>query len=73
MSVPDSHEIDAELDAGLDRILVNAAMSALSAEHRQVLLQTYYAGHTVAEPPAPWASRAGRSRRVATTRSKRCA
>lgn len=39
----------ADVEAGLDRIVVLAAMSALSPEHRDVLIQTYYAGRTVAE------------------------
>lgn len=45
MTVPDV----ADVEAGLDRIVVLDALSALSAEHREVIMQTYYAGRTVAE------------------------
>lgn len=38
-----------QVEAGLDRIVVLDALSALSAEHRDVIMQTYYAGRTVAE------------------------
>ncbi len=39
----------ADVEAGLDRIVVLDALSALSAEHRDVIMQTYYAGRSVAE------------------------
>lgn len=39
----------ADLEAGLDRIVVLDALMALSVEHRDVIAQTYYAGCTVAE------------------------
>lgn len=39
----------ADVEAGLDRIVVLDALSALSAEHRDVIMQTYYAGRTVDE------------------------
>ena len=39
----------ADLETGLDRIVVLDALSALSAEHRDVIMQTYYAGRTVPE------------------------
>jgi len=38
-----------EVDAGLDRILVADALTALSAEHRAVIVETYYRGRTVTE------------------------
>ncbi|WP_307864537.1 sigma-70 family RNA polymerase sigma factor [Allobranchiibius sp. CTAmp26] len=45
MSTPD----DTDLEESLNRIVILDALAALSAEHREVLMQTYYAGHTVAE------------------------
>ncbi|WP_343048476.1 sigma-70 family RNA polymerase sigma factor [Allobranchiibius huperziae] len=45
MGTPD----DTDLEAGLDRIVILDALAALSVEHREVLMQTYYVGHTVAE------------------------
>ncbi|WP_368671776.1 sigma-70 family RNA polymerase sigma factor [Jatrophihabitans endophyticus] len=45
MSAADS----ADVEAGLDRIVVLDALSALSPDHRDVIVQTYYAGRTVAE------------------------
>ncbi|MGI8679886.1 MAG: sigma-70 family RNA polymerase sigma factor [Jatrophihabitans sp.] len=39
----------ADVEAGLDRIVVLDALSALSAQHRDVIMQTYYAERTVAE------------------------
>ena len=45
LSVPDV----ADIEAGLDRIVVLDALSALSSEHRDVIMQTYYAGRTVTE------------------------
>ncbi len=38
-----------EVDAGLDRILVADALSALTPEHRAVIVETYYRGRTVTE------------------------
>jgi RNA polymerase sigma-70 factor, ECF subfamily len=38
-----------ELAAVLDRIVVVDALAALSPEHRAVIVETYYAGRTVAE------------------------
>jgi RNA polymerase sigma-70 factor, ECF subfamily len=38
-----------ELDGALDRIVVVDALSALSPEHRAVIVETYYRGRTVAE------------------------
>jgi RNA polymerase sigma-70 factor (ECF subfamily) len=38
-----------DIDARLDRLLISDAMMALSAEHRTVLLETYYKGRSVAE------------------------
>lgn len=43
---------DGDLEAGLDRIVLLEALSALSAEHREVLVHTYYAGKTVVEAAA---------------------
>jgi RNA polymerase sigma-70 factor, ECF subfamily len=37
------------IDARLDRLLISDAMMALSAEHRSVLVETYYRGRSVAE------------------------
>ena len=45
MATPD----DTDLEQSLDRIVILDALGALSVEHREVLMQTYYAGHTVAE------------------------
>lgn len=45
MSAADADDVE----AGLDRIVVLDALSALSAEHRDVIMQTYYAGRSVAE------------------------
>ncbi len=45
MSLADATDVE----AGLDRIVVLDALSALSAEHRDVIMHTYYAGRTVAE------------------------
>lgn len=44
-AVPDSGDVDAELD----RIVVADALAALSEEHREVIVQTYYAGRSLAE------------------------
>jgi RNA polymerase sigma-70 factor, ECF subfamily len=41
-----------EIDSTLDRIVVADALDALSAEHRAVLVETYYRGRTVAEAAA---------------------
>ncbi|HVV75925.1 MAG TPA: sigma-70 family RNA polymerase sigma factor [Mycobacteriales bacterium] len=41
-----------DIDAHLDRLLIGEAMSALSAEHRSVLIETYYRGRSVAEAAA---------------------
>jgi RNA polymerase sigma-70 factor, ECF subfamily len=38
-----------EIEQALDRWLIADAMSALSAEHRAVLVETYYRGRSVAE------------------------
>lgn len=38
-----------DIDARLDRLLISDAMMALSAEHRGVLVETYYRGRSVAE------------------------
>jgi RNA polymerase sigma-70 factor (ECF subfamily) len=38
-----------DLDARLDRLLISDALMALSAEHRGVLVETYYRGRSVAE------------------------
>lgn len=38
-----------DIDASLDRLLIADAMSALSPEHRAVILETYYRGRSVAE------------------------
>jgi RNA polymerase sigma-70 factor, ECF subfamily len=38
-----------ELEGTLDRIVVVDALSALSPEHRAVIVETYYRGRTVAE------------------------
>jgi RNA polymerase sigma-70 factor (ECF subfamily) len=38
-----------DIDASLDRLLIADAMSALSPEHRVVILETYYRGRSVAE------------------------
>ena len=38
-----------ELEGTLDRIVVIDALSALSPEHRAVIVETYYRGRTVAE------------------------
>jgi RNA polymerase sigma-70 factor (ECF subfamily) len=38
-----------DIDARLDRLLISDAMLALSAEHRSVLVETYYRGRSVAE------------------------
>jgi RNA polymerase sigma-70 factor (ECF subfamily) len=38
-----------DIDARLDRLLISDAMMALSAEHRTVLVETYYKGRSVAE------------------------
>lgn len=45
MSAADSTDVE----AGLDRIVVLDALAALSTDHRDVLMQTYYAGRTVVE------------------------
>jgi RNA polymerase sigma-70 factor (ECF subfamily) len=37
-----------EIDARLDRLLITDAMASLSAEHRAVLVETYYRGRSVA-------------------------
>jgi RNA polymerase sigma-70 factor (ECF subfamily) len=38
-----------ELEGSLDRIIVTDALDSLSAEHRAVIVETYYRGRTVAE------------------------
>ncbi len=38
-----------DIDARLDRLLISDAMTALSAEHRSVLIETYYRGRSVSE------------------------
>ena len=38
-----------QVDATLDRIVVTEALDSLSAEHRAVLVETYYRGRSVAE------------------------
>jgi RNA polymerase sigma-70 factor (ECF subfamily) len=38
-----------DIDARLDRLLIADALTALSAEHRSVLIETYYRGRSVAE------------------------
>src|SRR5580698_8439701 len=38
-----------DIDASLDRLLIADAMSALSPEHRAVIVETYYRGRSVAE------------------------
>jgi RNA polymerase sigma-70 factor (ECF subfamily) len=38
-----------DIDARLDRLLISDALMALSAEHRNVLVETYYRGRSVAE------------------------
>ncbi len=38
-----------QVDGALDRILVSDALQSLSAEHRAVIVETYYRGRTVAE------------------------
>lgn len=38
-----------QVDGALDRILVIDALEALSADHRAVIVETYYRGRTVAE------------------------
>ena len=40
---------DTDLEDSLDRIVILDALAALSVEHRVILMETYYAGHTVAE------------------------
>lgn len=41
-----------ELDASLDRLLIDDALRTLSAEHRAVIVETYYRGRTVQEAAA---------------------
>lgn len=38
-----------DIDVHLDRLLISDALSALSAEHRNVLIETYYRGRSVSE------------------------
>ena len=38
-----------QIEGALDRIVVADALDALSAEHRAVIVETYYRGRTVAE------------------------
>ncbi len=38
-----------QVDAALDRIVVTEALDSLSAEHRAVIVETYYRGRSVAE------------------------
>jgi RNA polymerase sigma-70 factor, ECF subfamily len=38
-----------DIDASLDRLLIGDALAALSAEHRAVIVETYYRGRSVAE------------------------
>lgn len=40
---------DSDLENSLDRIVVADALGALSSDHRAVILETFYRGHTVAE------------------------
>jgi RNA polymerase sigma-70 factor, ECF subfamily len=41
-----------DLERSLDRIVVADALNSLSAEHRAVIIETYYRGRTVAEAAA---------------------
>jgi RNA polymerase sigma-70 factor (ECF subfamily) len=41
-----------EIESSLDRILIADALGALSAEHRAVIVETYYRGRTAAEAAA---------------------
>ena len=41
-----------QVDATLDRIVVGEALDSLSAEHRAVIVETYYRGRSVAEAAA---------------------
>jgi RNA polymerase sigma-70 factor (ECF subfamily) len=41
-----------DLEHSLDRIVISDALDALSAEHRAVIVETYYRGRTVAEAAA---------------------
>jgi len=41
-----------QVDGALDRIVVTDALQSLSAEHRAVIVETYYRGRTVAEAAA---------------------
>ena len=41
-----------EIDARLDRMLIGDALMALSAEHRSVLVETYFKGRSVSEAAA---------------------
>jgi RNA polymerase sigma-70 factor, ECF subfamily len=43
---------DDEIEAGLNRIVVGEALSSLSRDHQDVLLQTYFAQRTVNEAAA---------------------
>ena len=43
---------DDEIEAGLNRIVVVEALSALSRDHQDVIMQTYFAGRTVTEAAA---------------------
>jgi RNA polymerase sigma-70 factor (ECF subfamily) len=41
-----------DVESSLDRIVLTDALGSLSAEHRSVIVQTYYRGHSVAEAAA---------------------
>jgi RNA polymerase sigma-70 factor (ECF subfamily) len=41
-----------QVDGALDRIVVTDALQSLSADHRAVIVETYYRGRTVAEAAA---------------------
>ena len=43
--VPDADEVE----HALDRIVISEAMSALTPEHRAVIVETYYRGKSVAD------------------------
>ena len=38
-----------EVESALDRIVLADALASLSADHRAVIVETYFAGRTVAE------------------------
>jgi RNA polymerase sigma-70 factor (ECF subfamily) len=49
LSDPDAAVLDEALDAVLDNVVVGAALQSLTEAHRQVLLELYFRGHSVAE------------------------